>query len=249
MIYVGLDDTDTLDDPGTNQLARHIVRELASMFNGRMILRHQLLEDPRVPCTKKNGCASILFEPVGWAPPRHSGNSTDKRWAMPPLLIEKLRDLILAWSPAGSDPGFCVTSHVPQEVIDWGMRAKREIVTQQEARTIAAANHIHLEGLGGTEDGVIGALAAIGLMATKNDGRVVYFGASNDDWYDVTGCLDVKQILARGVDEILTADTNESLESGTVEVGKRLRPNFRNGRVVLYVARGESPQWEAVRIT
>ena len=64
MIYVGLDDTDTLDDPGTNQLARHLVRELAGDFHGRMILRHQLLEDPRVPCTKKNGCASILFEPL-----------------------------------------------------------------------------------------------------------------------------------------------------------------------------------------
>ena len=61
MIYVGIDDTDTLDDPGTNQLARHMVRELAGQFRGRMILRHQLLEDPRVPCTKKNGCASIAF--------------------------------------------------------------------------------------------------------------------------------------------------------------------------------------------
>ncbi len=57
MIYVGIDDTDTLDDPGTNQLARHIVRQLSGQFRGRMILRHQLLEDPRVPCTKKNGCA------------------------------------------------------------------------------------------------------------------------------------------------------------------------------------------------
>ena len=53
MIYVGLDDTDTLDDPGTNQLARHLVRELSGQFGGRMIVRHQLLEDPRVPCTKK----------------------------------------------------------------------------------------------------------------------------------------------------------------------------------------------------
>ena len=47
MIYVGIDDTDTLDDPGTNQLARHLVRELSGQLRGRMILRHQLLEDPR----------------------------------------------------------------------------------------------------------------------------------------------------------------------------------------------------------
>ena len=73
--------------------------------------------------------------------------------------------------------------------MDWGLRCKRELVTQSEARQIAADHGIYLEGLGGTEDGVIGALAAVGLMATKNDGRVVYFGSGGEDWYDVTGCL------------------------------------------------------------
>ena len=28
MIFVGIDDTDTLDDPGTNQLARHLVSKI-----------------------------------------------------------------------------------------------------------------------------------------------------------------------------------------------------------------------------
>jgi hypothetical protein len=232
-IYVGIDDTDTLDDPGTNQLARHIVRELAGEFNGRMILRHQLLEDPRVPCTKKNGCASVLFETKGTAA----------------RLIEALRDLIIPWCPNGSDPGFCVASAVPASVSGWGLRAQRELVTQQEAHQIARENGIHLEGLGGTEDGVIGALAAVGLMATKNDGRVIYFGDSAEDWYDVTGCLEVPDILARGIDEILTIDAGEPLTTGTVDIGKRLRPNYRGGKIVLYVARGEHSEWEAVRRT
>ena len=248
MIYVGLDDTDTLDDPGTNQLARHLVRELADDFQGRIILRHQLLEDPRVPCTKKNGCASILFEAVGWTPPTKFGGTAD-RWAVPTLLIDRLRDIIIPWCPPGSDPGFCVTTSVPPVIAEWGVRCQRELVTQQEARQIAADNGIHLEGLGGTEDGVIGALAAVGLMSTKNDGRVVYFGSSNEDWYDVTGCLEVEDILARGVDEILTADSHQPLVAGTVDIGKRLRPNYRNGKIVLYVARNEAPHWEAVRVT
>jgi tRNA(Ile2) C34 agmatinyltransferase TiaS len=235
MIYVGIDDTDTLDDPGTNQLARHIVRELVDDFQGRMILRHQLLEDPRVPCTKKNGCASILLEAV------NSSADTEQ-------LIDRLRHIIIAWCPAGSDPGFCVATSVPPAVAEWGLRCQRELVTQQEPRQIAAENGIHLEGLGGTEDGVIGALAAVGLMSTKNDGRVVYFGAANEDWYDVTGCLEVEDILARGVDEILTADSHQPLVAGTVDIGKRLRPNYRDGKIVLYVARNEAPHWEAVRI-
>ncbi len=246
MIYVGLDDTDTLDDPGTNQLARHLVRELAGSYSGRIIIRHQLLEDPRVPCTKKNGCASIMFAPTastlgGWG--RASGE--------PPFdhakLISTLRDIIIPWCPKGSDPGLCVSKTVPPAVMDWGLRCKRELVNQSEARQIAADHGIYLEGLGGTEDGVIGALAAVGLMATKNDGRVVYFGSSGEDWYDVTGCLTVDEILARGVQEVCTMD-GTSLTSGTVDVGKRLRPNYRQGKVVLYVNRIEAPHWEAVRI-
>jgi hypothetical protein len=251
-IYVGIDDTDTLDDPGTNQLARHIVRELAGEFTGRMILRHQLLEDPRVPCTKKNGCASILFDSVVDATEAHheSGVYRQARHNLPhTVLVDRLRDLIIPWCPCGSDPGFCVATAVPEAVKDWGLRAQRELLTQMAAYEIARACSIHLEGLGGTEDGVIGALAAVGLMATKNDGRVVYFGDSAEDWYDVTGCLEVPDILARGIDQILTLDAAELLSAGTVDVGKRLRPNYRGGKIVLYVARGEHSEWEAVRRT
>lgn len=234
MIYVGIDDTDTLDDPGTNQLARHLVRELTGRFRGQMILRHQLLEDSRVPCTRKNGCASIAFERVD------SGSLVE--------LIASLRRMIVAWCPLGSDPGLCVTEAMPSAIVEWGLRCKRELVTQAEARQIAAEHGVHLEGLGGTEDGVVGALAAVGLMETRNDGRVVYFNCGDADWYDVTGRLGVSDILARGVDEIRTTDTGEPLRAGIVDVGKRLRPNYRQGKVVLYVARNETPHWEAVRV-
>ena len=144
MIYVGIDDTDTLDDPGTNQLARLMIRELASHARGQMILRHQLLEDPRVPCTRKNGCASIAFEPL-------ASFSYDS-------FLASVRKTVVSWSPTGSDPGLCVTANVPQAVSDWGIRCQRELVKQSEARQIAAEHRIYLEGLGGTEDGVIGAL-------------------------------------------------------------------------------------------
>src|SRR5262245_35250424 len=132
MIYVGIDDTDTLDDPGTNQLARHLVREMSGACSGLMILRHQLLEDPRVPCTKKNGCASIAFERDDASPLTQ--------------LIADLRDAIIPWCPHGSDPGLCVTESVPPAVIEWGQRCQRELVMQTEARQIAAQQGIYLEG-------------------------------------------------------------------------------------------------------
>jgi hypothetical protein len=236
MIYVGLDDTDTLDDPGTNQLARHLVRELSDAFVGQIIVRHQLLEDPRVPCTRKNGCASMLFES------RVDGETCES-------LIERLRPNIIAWCPVGSDPGLCVMDRVPPAVVEWGQRCKRELVTQQEGRQIAAEHGIYLEGLGGTQDGVIGALAAIGLLATRNDGRVVYLGSGGEDLYDITGLLSVETIHARGVAEIYDVESGTLVTDGVVEVGKRLRPNYRDGRVVLYATRRAESEWEAVRVT
>jgi tRNA(Ile2) C34 agmatinyltransferase TiaS len=238
-LFIGLDDTDTLDTPGTNQLARHLVRELEPELRGQMILRHQLLEDPRVPCTKKNGCASIEFQlplPSGAGFP-----ITD--------LASKLRNLILDWIPPRSDPGFAIATSIPAEVADWGHRAQRELVTQREARELAAAHGIHLEGLAGTQDGVIGALAAIGLMSTRNDGRVVYFAADRDDNLDVTGILDVSDILARGIQQIVDRGTNEPLTAGTIEVGKKLRPNLRSGQIVLFARRRPDGTLEAIRVS
>lgn len=251
MIYVGIDDTDTLDDPGTNQLARHLVRDLAGDFSGRLILRHQLLQDPRVPCTKKNGCASILFDPKSYSakdcsPPLGGEGSGEGGIA---TLIQRIRALMLPWCPAGSDPGLCVATEVPPAIAEWGRRCQRELLTKDDARQLAAAHRIHLEGLGGTEDGVIGALAAVGLMSTKNDGRVVHFGAADRDYYDVTGFLDVATIRSRGIDEIRKLDGNTPVNDGDVEIGKRLRPNFRDGRIVLYVEPGEVTPWRAVKVT
>ena len=157
--------------------------------------------------------------------------------------------MVVSWSPTGSDPGLCVTANVPQAVSDWGIRCQRELVKQSEARQIAAEQHIYLEGLGGTQDGVIGALAAVGLMATKNDGRVIHFDSNGADWYDLTGCLDVNEIRQHGVNEILIMETGEPLNAGIVDIGKRLRPNYRQGKVVLYVAQNELLAWEAVRVT
>ena len=69
MIYVGMDDTDVEGSRGTNQLARSLVAALASEVRCIRIVRHQLLEDPRVPCTTKNGSASIAFDCQGIGDP------------------------------------------------------------------------------------------------------------------------------------------------------------------------------------
>jgi hypothetical protein len=237
MITIGIDDTDMLDTPGTNKLARHLVDSLRDSFTCRMIVRHQLLEDPRVPCTRKNGCASIQLVPS-------DGTALD-----PAQLSDRIRPIMLAWCPAGSDPGLCIASGVPATVVEWGRRCQRELVTQFEAVDLAATSDVHLEGLAGTRDGVIGALAAVGLAATADDGRVVYLGGGNEDLLDVSGDVSIDDIRARGVSEIRDVHTQASIAAGVVSLKKRLRPNYRAGLVVLYVAQVGDCIFEEVRVT
>jgi hypothetical protein len=105
--------------------------------------------------------------------------------------------------------------------------------------------------LGGTEQGIIGALAAIGLIAAGNDGRVVHLDswAYPDDGFSGTQALEV--LLARGISEVRLIESNASVKTGPVDIGKHLRPNWRNGRIVLYVNASEPGSvapWRAVKL-
>ena len=222
MIYVGIDDTDVLGSRGTNQLARAIVAELADDFRCVRIVRHQLSEDPRVPCTTKNGSASITLEPVGLT------SLTE--------MTETIRGRMRSWFIDGSDPGLCVTPSVPAEVIQFGRRCKTEFVSQGEARELAHRLGIYLEGLGGTNDGVIGALAAVGLTVTADDGRIVQLA----DWPDdISGLQSVDFLHRRGL-TVRHHASGDRIEDGLVDVGKRLRPNRSGGEDVLFVEQLES---------
>jgi hypothetical protein len=235
VIHVGIDDTDTLNTPGTNQLARVLVQTVAIGYRCLRITRHQLLDDPRVPYTSHNGSASILLQPLG---------TTNRA-----QLVETLRERMLRWFVLGSDPGLCVAEAVPESVVDFARRCQRELVDQASARVLAEHCGIHLEGLGGTEGGVIGALAAVGLSATGDDGRLVQIGSWPDD---LSGPQDIATLAGRGV-EVRCLDTQAPLGAGVVDVGKHLRANLRGHRAVLFVqptppAGRNTASWTAIRL-
>lgn len=233
MIYVGIDDTDAPGTPGTNHLARALAARVADRWACRLIVRHQLLDDPRVPCTSKNSAASILLEPK-------DGDSFEP-------LVEELGELVRTRSVEGSDPGLCVTATVPPEVAAFARRCQQELVAQQEARNLAARHGLFLTGLGGTEDGVIGALAAVGLAAVGNDGRVVQIAAWPDE---LSGWQPVEALGRRGV-EARSLDTGKPIRGGLIDVGKHLRPNYRQHQIVLFARADDSQpeRWHSVRYT
>jgi hypothetical protein len=234
VILVGIDDTDMPETRGTNHLARALVARVAGRYECVRIVRHQLLDDPRVPCTSKNGSASIVLQPRNSEPLA--------------ALVADLRAGMRSWFVPGSDPGLCVAhaDSVSPDVTAFGRRCQRELVDQRDARSLADSLGLHLEGLGGTEGGVIGALAAVGLTAFGDDGRVVQIGGWPDE---LSGLQDVETLHARGV-EVRHHDSGTAIGGGFVDVGKRLRPNCRGGRVVLFVT-GPDPSpahWHAIRL-
>lgn len=234
MILIGIDDTDTLDSKGTNQLARAIANALAGQCACVRIVRHQLLDDPRVPYTSKNGSASIALEPRGIAD-----------FAQ---VIDTCQCVMRDWFVVGSDPGLCVDVAGRAEVASaFGRRCQQELVSQKEARELAVASGFYLEGLGGTEGGVIGALAAVGLAATRDDGRIVQLGEWADD---LCGVQPTSMVHERGI-EVREIETAARIQCGLIDLGKRLRPNVRDGRSVLFVRRSDDDQadsYHAVRL-
>jgi tRNA(Ile2) C34 agmatinyltransferase TiaS len=219
MIYIGLDDTDNLESRGTGRLAREIAAALAVEYPVLGVTRHQLLVDPRVPYTSHNSSAAILIE------------AADR----PPLdvIFERTRSLMELDFIPGSDPGLCVADEKTARLLTaFGQRAKQELVDQAEARLLAQTHGALLAGLGGTQDGVIGAVSAVGLAAGGQDGRYLLIGRSRD----LTGLQPLEAVHALGMREVRTL-AGQVVEEGWV-LADKLRPARRQGRPVLFVEWG-----------
>ena len=227
MFFLGLDDTDTLESRGTGHLARQIATALATDYPLLGVTRHQLLLDPRVPCTKNNSSAAILLNADG---------DLD-----PVALLDRVRTLMLDDYIPGSDPGLCVAYRVPPAVTEFGRRAQRQLVTKDEARVLAAAHDIPLVGLGGDESGIIGALAAVGLATSGEDGRYVLVGRSRE----LTGLQPVSTLLEAGIAVVQTAN-GQPVTDGLVQTDK-LRPARRGGRPVAVVER-TGDHWQPLKL-
>jgi tRNA(Ile2) C34 agmatinyltransferase TiaS len=227
VVFIGMDDTDNTLSRGTGHLARQVAGCLGEQFQILGVVRHQLLFDPRIPYTKHNSSAAIILDCPG----------------VPDLeqVFQAVKSCMLADFQPGSDPGLCVAAGVPQAITDFGLRAKAEIVTQEEARGLAAQHGLLLVGLGGTEGGVIGALAAVGLAAGGEDGRYVMVGTLRE----LTGLHPVSTILGAGVHHLQTLE-GQVVKQGMVQASK-FRPARRGGIPVGYI-RWNEDHWQPVKL-
>jgi tRNA(Ile2) C34 agmatinyltransferase TiaS len=224
LFYIGIDDTDTLESAkGTGRLAR----EFAASLNGGAevigVVRHQLPRLEGVPYTSNNSSACVVVESA-------NGESAGD-------FAERAAAFVLDNFVEGSDPGVCAAAAdtVAGGLVDFALDATGRLMDQKAA--VRAAGGTELAGLGGTNDGIIGAAAAVGLTAYGWCGRFIEYGRLRELSDPLTvGDLEKAGIMAVSVDR----DPLVPRPGDMIESPGWIRPSLWNGRPVLQVV-GVSP--------
>lgn len=225
-IYLCIDDTDNIDSKGTGEIAAELASTIESIGWGSCssITRHQLLVHPDVPYTSHN--SSMCF-------------TADINSQYLGETIEAAIKIVETESAEGSDPGLCVfvpdqlSQHQYQQIIEFGLRAKQEVLTKKEAYELAESLSIHLSEHGGTGQGVIGALAGVGLRLTGNDGR---FKGQHKLHSSDKKTVTVKEILDETAIDLVRTPAGFILhEEEIITLGDKLKSVFLNHQSVLLV--------------
>ena len=230
-IYIGFDDTDNITaDRGTGKLARWFEGELPEGCRMEGVVRQQLLVDERIPYTSHNSSACVIVD------------APDDSWVT--LITERAIQHVERHSLGGSDPGLCIACNGNgslASLIAFGRTCTSRIVTQREA--LEAARKSHLSGHGGTNDGIIGAAAAVGLTASGWSGRFIEYGELRK-FPDPIRVLELERshILVVSNDRDARVPADEDL----VHTKGWLRPRLWGNRAVLLVAPKEDGVWESV---
>ncbi len=224
--FIGLDDTDSDDSIGTGALARELMvlckRDLDAQSLG--ITRHQFLIHPDIPYTSHNSGACLEMR---------CGIDLE-------TLAKKCRGFLRFLFHPGADPGLCITriDQLSDDLLSLARRAQTEIVSKEEAMTLANDSGILLEEHGGTGLGVIGALCGCALRMNGNDGRFIsHMGIRN-----VESKMTVKQLKERTAVQMVVDKQGTGIDDACVVLTNNwVRPDLKNGRIVQHVQSGSEP--------
>ena len=219
-IIIGIDDTDNLESRGTGHIARQLGLSLqnSDLVTLKNITRHQLLVSPLIPYTSHNSSASLIVESVAD--------------------INEIKahcvHFLTKHSATGSDCGLCIAKieNISQDLVEWGINAKRNVLIMDDAYSLAQKNNIILEGLTGYKTGIIGSLAAVGLRYDGNDGRILWL----NNLREINGEYKSKEIFQKiDIEQIVDENFNKISDDATIEMGDWVRPIVRNKKITLIV--------------
>jgi len=230
-VYFGFDDTDDHDSPhGTGRLVRWFQRKLPAGCTCRGVVRQQLFVSEGIPYTSHNSSACLIAEVPDTS-----------------LLDGMITDAVAhigKHAASGSDPGLCVATEMDtglDVLVAFGRHCTHAISTQKAA--LEAARNVHLTGHGGTNDGIIGATAAVGLTLSGWAGRYIEFDNLRD-WPLQTRVGDLR---ARGIDTLsIDRDARIPSSEDIVHTHGWVRPRRVGHRPVLLVKPLGDCAWENI---
>lgn len=229
---IGVDDTDAPGTEGTCRLAERLGLTLQQRHYGRLvsITRHMLLHHADIYYTTSNSAVCLLLDA-----------DADARRDLELTCREYLR----RFSTTASDPGFALAAwkDVSPGVVSWGRQAKHIPLIRSSAIELARMHGISIAGFHGTGSGVIGALAAIGLYYSGNDGIFTWLPglAALQGTLTLPSLLDICSI-----DRVENERGRRPLERDLIYLGNEPAPVLRDGKSVLLleaVGRNDPYQW------
>jgi len=226
-IYVGIDDTDNINQGATGESAKQIIKMIEDQRWGSCqgLTRHQLLLHPDIAYTSHNSSMCFVAE---------------IETIYLESLIEEAGKFLERYSAPGSDPGLCVAREKLEgahDLITYGYETKKRIMTKDEAYELAGKLGVHLSEHGGTGLGVIGALAGVGLRMTNNDGRF----AGKLKLKPPGTIIDVAEIKSSSpVESVQSMDGYVLRRDERVRLGEKLKTVLLDGKRTLLVYRRES---------
>jgi hypothetical protein len=231
---VCVDDTDDLTkEISTGKVAQMII-EAATVLGATAlegITRHQLLLHDDIPYTSHNSSMCIELE-------------------LPESLIDPLiitaEDIVRNHCSKQSDPGLCFCR--PDQLqngnalIEFGLSAQSVVIAKEEAYALAeSAGGTILREYGGTGQGIIGALAGVGLRLSGCDGT--FRGTSVKDrenqeltvaqWKELTGAT-----------QVITLEGECLADDDLVHMREKMKLAWRSHQKTIVVSR-EGNQWIA----
>lgn len=212
---------------GTGRLVREFIYSLPDEFYSIGVVRHQLPRLKDVPFTSNNSSACALV----------NVREDEDIAILRRLAVEHL----MQYCAPGSDPGLCIAkaSDVGNGLVEFGQKVTGELVTQKAAMDMA--RDIELYGLGGTNDGIIGACAAVGLTKFGWCGRFIEYGTLRMLGRDLT----VQDLIDADIQVVSTdRDPLVPLPHHRVTNAKWIRPSMWNGKPMLQVRMLEMGVWE-----
>lgn len=228
---VCIDDTDMPGTRGTGFLVEGLCKILTEKGLARTnaVSRHQLFVHDDIPYTSHN--SSMCFE------------LSLEQGSIEPI-IELMADFLETQSEKGSDPGLCVAEMTKaldrHALIEFGKNAKEKVSSKSAAYALAGETGVHLSEHGGTGQGIVGALAGVGLRLSGNDGR--YRG-----WYHLGqpgDIISVETLCAYPFIDQLITETGDGLPMEShVHIGSEKTKTVRKGhKQVIVVTANEDAE-------